>query len=103
MKESLFEFSKSHHDDNGPKDKEKSDFSENINKNQNEEAKIIFDKYKNYSKDELLTEFLSSTRKRLSDGSLSREKFNSTINAILPFLDENGKETLRELVGKIDD
>ena len=106
MRESLFEYGKNNYDNDESKktnNKEQNNFSSKTNNNLNEEAKGIFDKYKNYSKDELLSEFLSSTKKRLNDGSLSREKLNSTINTIMPFLDENGKEVLRGLVGKIDD
>jgi len=106
MRESLFEYGKNNfvnNDEEKSNNKKQNKSFDNIEKNLNQEAKGIFDKYKNYSKDELLSEFLTSTKKRLQDGSLSREQIDATVGVITPFLDENGRSVLKGLIDKIDD
>lgn len=88
-----------------------SDFCNNSNfknsSNSKEEiqkdAKKLYDKYKNYSENDLLNEFLTTSKSKLKDGSLTKDKIQNTVNSLAPFLNASQKEYLKELIGKLDD
>lgn len=77
--------------------------SSNSKEEVEKEAKNLYNKYKNYSQDELLNEFLSTSKSKLKDGSLTKEKINSTISSLSPFLNSSQKEYLKDLIGRLDD
>lgn len=82
--------------------------SPNTNKNSSKEeiekdAKELYDKYKDYSENELLNEFLSTSKAKMQDGSLTKEKIQNTVNSLAPFLNSSQKEYLKDLIGKLDD
>lgn len=76
---------------------------DSINDDTKKDAKDLYEKYKNYSQDELLKEFISSSKTKLKDGSLTKEKINNTINSLSPFLNNSQAEYLKQLIGKLDD
>ena len=78
--------------------------TENIeDENRIEEVKNVYEKYKDYSQEELMQEFLKTTRKKLSEGSLSIENLQNTINNLRPFLNSNQLEFLKDLMKKVDE
>ena len=86
--------------------------NENLNKNFNyknfegseagQQAKNIYEKYKGYSQDELMQEFLSTTKQKLSNGSLNKTQLDNTISKLIPFLNDSQKEILKGLINKLD-
>jgi len=82
----------------------------NINFNQNstsqenikDQAKKMYDKYSTYSQQDLISEFINTSKQKLLDGSLSKEKINQTASLLTPYLNTQQKEMLKELMDKID-
>ena len=68
-----------------------------------QEVKDLYEKYKNYSQDELLNEFLTSSKKKINQGSLSKEKLESTIDSLSPYINSEQKSFLDNLIKKLDD
>ncbi len=66
-----------------------------------EEAKTLYEKYKDYSQDNLIQEFLSTSKEKLMDGSLSQDKINSTANALLPYLNDSQKQMMKSLLEQL--
>jgi len=97
--ENIQDFSQKENSEN-----KKDSYQDNVSKEDVEnQAKDLYNKYKNYSQDELLNEFLSTSKSKLKDGSLTREKLENTISSLAPFLNSSQKEYLRGLMGKLDD
>ena len=107
MKKSLFEFGNERLGEKfNEKSKNENDFkNENFKKNDNEnvqQAKNIYDKYKDFTHDELVNEFISTSKQKITEGKLSKEKINQTANLLSPYLTNEQKEMLSNLIGKID-
>ena len=67
------------------------------------QASDIYEKYKDYSTQDLKEEFLSLSKKRLKDGSLTKEKLSSTLSSLTPFLSSSQKDFISNLLGELDD
>lgn len=76
-------------------------FTSNASTNIQDEAKNLYDKYKNYSQDNLIQEFLTTSKQKLNDGSLTQDKINSTANALLPYLSDSQKELMKNLLEQL--
>ena len=78
--------------------------SQNTFKNSSiqDEAKKIYDKYSTFSQQDLIKEFVDTSRQKLLDGSLSKEKINQTASLLSPYLNSQQKEMLKNLMDKID-
>lgn len=63
----------------------------------------LYNKYKNYSQDELMNEFLTTAKSKMQSGELTQNKLQNTIASLSPFLNESQKEYLNNLIGKIND
>ena len=102
MGKNLFDYSSENieESDNVPQKEEQ---SKNSNDEIISEAGKLYDKYKGYSTDELKDEFLSLSKRRLSDGSLSKEKLTSTVSSLSPFLTGTQEDFLDKLIGELDD
>ncbi len=74
-----------------------------IDEQTKKEAENYYEKYKNYSRDELMQEFLTQTKKNIKSGNFSKQKFENTISSLTPFLNDEQKNFLRFLKEKIDD
>lgn len=98
MKKNLFDFGDEKLSEDYLKDQ-----AENLDENTKKQAEDYYEKYKNYSKDELMQEFLNQTKNNIARGSFSKEKFESTISSLMPFLNEEQKNFLNYLKGQIDD
>ncbi len=68
-----------------------------------QEAKNLYDKYKDYSQNDLISEFLSNSKQKLKEGSLTQDKINSTANALLPYLNEEQREMMSRLLERLND
>lgn len=81
--------------------------NENLTNNSNQtteqQAKDIYNKYKNYSQSELLDEFLTTSKEKLKNGSLTYEKLQQTENILSPYLNNQQKEILKDLINKLND
>jgi len=88
--------------------KENKQNTQNLNNNFSQEdverdAKNLYEKYKNYSQDELLNEFITTSKTKLNSGVLTKDKINNTVNSLAPFLNEAQNEYLKGLIKKLDD
>ena len=109
MSRNLFDFSsekiKGNEQLHKSKLEEKVDTSklENIDQSTLNEASNLYDKYKNYSTEELTSEFVNLSKKRLKDGSLTKEKLNSTLSSLSSVLSPQQKQFFESLLGELDD
>lgn len=87
---------------------------ENLEKNENtsqinnkkedvEQAKNIYQKYKDMSQNDLIDEFVSTSKQKINEGSISKEKINQTANVLAPYLNDQQKELLSKLMDKLND
>lgn len=67
------------------------------------EAENLYEKYKNYSQQDLISEFLSSSKQKLKQGTLTQNQINSTVNALIPFLNDSQKQALSQLLEQLND
>lgn len=67
-----------------------------------DEAKKMYDRYSTYSQQDLINEFVNTSKQKLLDGSLSKEKINQTASLLSPYLNSQQKEMLKNLMDKID-
>jgi hypothetical protein len=70
-------------------------------KTEQEDVKQTFDKYKNLSKDELMSELLFTVNKQKQNGTFDKEQLLSTLALISPSLSEEQKQRLYSLVEKL--
>lgn len=66
-------------------------------------AEEVYNKYKDYSQDDLTNEFLSESKKRLRNGELSLEKLSQTAQFLSPYLNVEQKHFLDNLLKKLDE
>lgn len=75
---------------------------QDYNKNQTQkEAENLYEKYKNFSQSELIDEFLNTSKQKINEGSLSKDKISQTANLLSPYLNEQQKQFLNSLMDKI--
>lgn len=106
MKDNLFDFADKNFEEN-KKDEELTEElkkrAENIDKTTKENINNLYNKYKNYSEQDLLNEFLTTSKDKIKDGSLSKEKLESTINTLSPYITSEQKSFLDNLIKKLED
>ena len=89
---------------------EKIDFSKTEKKEENKQKKIeeecvnsgvdvdkaknLYEKYKNYSTQDLLAEFYNVVNAGKQNGTLTEDKITKTVESLKPFLNENQKQFL---------
>lgn len=73
---------------------------EKVQKNQ-ENIENLYEKYKNFSSDELLGELYKNVAKQKTDGTFDYEKIKNTISGVLPYLNESQKNNLMTILEKI--
>lgn len=91
MKDSLYDFGKQNKKDNSREQKKEKDI------------KDLYNKYKDFSKEELTNEFISNSKQKLKEGSLSRETIKNTASSLYPYLNEKQKNYLDNLLSKLDE
>ncbi len=67
------------------------------------DAKEMFEKYKDFSKEDLTDEFISTSRQKIKEGCLSAERIRETFEKVAPFLNQNQKSFFEDLLKKIDE
>ena len=77
--------------------------AENIDDNTKKNVNELYNKYKNYSSADLLNEFLTTSKQKIKDGSLSKESLKNTINSLSPYITSEQKSYLENIIKKIDD
>ena len=79
--------------------------SENIDLDQNiiGEAERLYEKYKDYSKEDLEQEFLSQSRQKIASGEMDKQKLSSTFSSLSPFLNDTQRKFLSGILEKIDE
>lgn len=102
MKKSLFDFAGEKFDENEAEKKEE-ELKKKIDKETQADAKDLYKKYKNYSKDELVDEFLSTSKEKIKEGSLSSEKIRKTLGSVAPYMNANQKKFFEDLISKLDE
>ena len=78
---------------------------ENIDLDQNVigEAERLYEKYKDYSKEDLEQEFLSQSRQKIASGEMDKQKLSSTFSRLSPFLNDTQRKFLSGILEKIDE
>ena len=84
-------------------DQSSKNHAKNIDESTLQSAKQTYEKYKNFSQNELVDEFVSLSKERLKNGSLSPQKLKTVVDEISPFLNNTQKDFLKNLMGKIDE
>ena len=76
----------------------------NTSSNQESSQKEIlknFEKYKNYSHNDLMSEFIKKTTELKNKGELTQERVNEIYNTLMPMLNEEQKKNLSDLLKMI--
>lgn len=60
----------------------------------------MLDKYSRLSKDELMSEFLRASKQKKMEGGLSDEECNKLDSVLSPYLSDEQKKTMQELLEK---
>ena len=63
-----------------------------------EDVSELIDKYSTYSEDDLMKEFLEESKKQKDSGELSNEKISKIKSVLSPYLDEQQKQKLEDLI-----
>jgi len=102
MKKSLFDFADEKFDEKNEA-KSEEEMENHIDEDTKTNAKDLYEKYKNYSKEELVDEFVSSSKKKIKQGSLSSDKIRDTLSKVAPYMNENQKKFFEDLLSKINE
>ena len=69
--------------------------------NNEEKVKQTYEKYKNYSQDELLQELMRSVNAQKQNGTFDKERLLSTLSVVLPSLNDEQRSKLEELLSRL--
>ena len=61
------------------------------------------DKYKNYSQEELIQEFIKESKKQKQNGELNSFQIENIKNTLSPYLTDSQKQNLNNLMDMIND
>ena len=70
-------------------------------KPEQEDVQQTYDKYKNLSKDQLMSELLLTVNKQKQSGTFDKEQLLSTLALISPSLSEEQRQRLYSLIDKL--
>jgi hypothetical protein len=70
-------------------------------KSEQEDVRQTFDKYKDFSKDQLMQELLSTVKTQKQNGTFNKEQLLSTLALITPSLSEEQKQRLYSIVEQL--
>lgn len=74
---------------------------ENIKIDNKQDIKDLYDKYSNYSHDQLMQELLQQTANKKADGSLNNEKLLELQNKLSPFLNDTQSKNLKDIIERL--
>jgi hypothetical protein len=69
--------------------------------NSEERVKQTYEKYKNYSQDELLQELMRSVNAQKQNGTFDKQRLISTLSLVLPSLNDEQRSKLEELLSRL--
>ena len=69
--------------------------------NNEEKVKRTYEKYKNYSQDELLQELMRSVNAQKQNGTFDKERLLSTLSLVMPSLNSEQRRKLEELLSHL--
>lgn len=69
--------------------------------NNEEKVKQTYEKYKNYSQDELLQELMRSVNAQKRNGTFDKERLLSTLSLVMPSLNSEQRRKLEELLSHL--
>ena len=69
--------------------------------NNEEKVKQTYEKYKDYSQDELLQELLRSVNAQKQNGTFDKQRLISTLSLVLPSLNDEQRSKLEELLSRL--
>lgn len=82
-------------------EKNKNVENESQNKQLNDDVMNFYNKYKEYSSDELLNELISKTNEQKQNGEFNYQQLSSMVDKLSPFLNEQQKNNMRGIMEKI--
>ena len=69
--------------------------------NSEEKVKQTYEKYKDYSQDELMQELLRSVNAQKQNGTFDKQRLISTLSLVMPSLDSEQRSKLEELLSRL--
>ena len=69
--------------------------------NNEEKVKQTYEKYKNYSQDELLQELMRAVNAQKQNGTFDKERLLSTLALVMPSLNSEQRRKLEELLSHL--
>lgn len=69
--------------------------------NSEERVKQTYEKYKDYSQDELMQELLRSVNAQKQNGTFDKQRLISTLSLVMPSLDSEQRSKLEELLSRL--
>ena len=69
--------------------------------NNEEKVKQTYEKYKDYSQDELLQELMRSVNAQKQNGTFDKQRLISTLSLVMPSLDSEQRSKLEELLSRL--
>jgi hypothetical protein len=66
-----------------------------------ERVKQTYEKYKDYSQDELMQELLRSVNAQKQNGTFDKQRLISTLSLVLPSLNDEQRSKLEELLSRL--
>ena len=69
--------------------------------NSEERVKQTYEKYKDYSQDELMQELLRSVNTQKQNGTFDKQRLISTLSLVLPSLNDEQRSKLEELLSRL--
>ena len=69
--------------------------------NNEEKVKQTYEKYKNYSQDELLQELMRSVNAQKQNGTFDKQRLISTLSLVMPSLNSEQRRKLEELLSHL--
>lgn len=89
-------------DKNSKQDSKTENYNKNTNEMSNEKLEDLISKYSSYSNDKLLSEFMRLTLEKKQRGELSESELNNIKSTILPYLNEEQKRNLENLIKMVN-
>lgn len=78
-----------------------SDNSQKTQKDFSENVENLYDKYKNFTQDELLQELAKNVANQKQNGTFDFDSISKSINAILPYLSEEQRQNILSLLSTL--
>lgn len=82
-----------------------SNYADEINANEaaQEKAKNIYNKYKDFSKNELIEEIAKQIKTQKQNGTFNKDALLNTLNNFSAFIPQANLNELKELISKLDE